>query len=81
MIVWNSQRNCHVSFYFAFYINKIIYEYYDNYHIKKNDNYDELDVKLHDTVFDFKELYKVDAESIHNFMKKHFYFNKYSHKK
>jgi len=51
------------------YLFSSSYEYYDNYHIKKNDNYDELDVKLHDAVFDFKDLYKVDAEAIHNFMK------------
>lgn len=51
------------------YLFSSSYEYYDNYHIKINDNYDELDVKLHDEVFNFKDLYKADAEAIYNFMK------------
>jgi len=51
------------------YLFSSSYEYYDNYHSKKNDNFDELDVKLHDEVFNFKDLYKADSEAIYNFMK------------
>ena len=43
--------------------------YIENFQSRKEDNYDELDAKLYDEVYDFSKLYKSDAESIRNFLK------------
>jgi SAM-dependent methyltransferase len=52
----------------AFYLFSSSTEYFENAKDRQTDTYDELDAKLYDEVFDFKDLYKEDAEGIHNFL-------------